>query len=115
MTISAENPGDYEKFQIIVPHYRLLWFHPLFVLEILCSKSRIPADGNPSCLDNHGPELLVSSESLFTVHDFLTTVMTCGYQTEIGSKLILVVETFHVTDLCQDAHRDNDADSWDCP
>ena len=96
-------------------HYRLLWFHPLFVLEILCSKSRIPADGNPCSLDDHGAKLLVSPKGLLAMHGLLTTAVARWNQAEIGSKLILVVETFHVTDLCQDAHRDNDADSGDCP
>ena len=97
------------------PYYRLLWLHPLFVLEILCSKSRIPADGNPCSLDNHRAELLVASESLLAMHGLLTAAVARWYQTKIGGKLVLVAETFHITDLCQDAHRDNDADSGDCP
>ena len=94
---------------------RLLWFHPLLILEVLCSKACIPANGNPCSLDDHRTELLVASEGLLAMHNLITTAVARWNQAEIGSKLILVVETFHVTDLCQDAHRDNDANSGDCP
>jgi len=97
------------------PHNRLLWFHSLFVLEILCTKSRIPADGNPRSLDDHGTELLVPPKGLLAMHGLLTAAVAGGYQAEIGGKLVLVVKAFYVTDLSQDAHRNNDADSWDCP
>ena len=96
-------------------HYRLLWFHPLFVLEILSTKARIPADGNPCSLDDHGTELFVPPKGLLAVHGLLTTAVACRNQAEIGSELVLVVKTFHVTDLRQYAHGDYDADSWDCP
>ena len=97
------------------PPYRLLRFHPLFVLEILRSKSRIPTDGNPRGFDDHGTELLIPPKGLLTMNGLLTTAMARWYQAKIGGKLVLVVETFHVTDLRQDADGDDKADSWDCP
>ena len=103
--------GEFTRY----PHYRLLWFHPLFVLEILSTKSRIPADGNPCSLNDHRTKLLVPPKGLLPVYGFLTTAVVCWDQTEIGGKLVLVVKAFYVTNLSQDAHGDDEADSWDCP
>ena len=95
------------------PYYRLLRFHPLFVLEVLRSKARIPADGNPCSLDDQRSKLLVPPEGLLAMHDFLTTAVARWYQAEIGGKLVLVAEPFHVTDLRQDAHGSDETYSWD--
>ena len=49
------------------------------------------------------------------MNGLLTAAVACGYQSEVGGKLLLVVEPFHVTDLSQDTHGGNESDSGDCP
>ena len=77
------------------PHNRLLWFHPLFVLEVLYPKASIPDDGYPCSLDDHRPELHVPPEGFLAMYGLLAAAVARWYQAEVGCKLVLVVESFY--------------------
>lgn len=82
------------------PHYRLLRFHSFLVAQIERAEACILADCNPRCLDDHRAKLLVASECHLSMGDLVTTAVAGRYQAEIGSKLILIMESLHIVHFC---------------
>ena len=82
------------------PHYRLLWFHSFLVAQVERAEACIFAYSNPCSLNDHRTKLLVASECHLSMGDLVTTAVAGRYQAEIGSKLILIMESLHIVHFC---------------